>query len=568
MRKLVRMDWSTRREFLKRGAALAAGGGSAALGLGRRSDGILAADASTANSPSESLQNFATGGRQGIACLRREPAEAARDILRQGGNAVDAACSALLALFVIEPSMTGVGGYGGSMVMYDAKGGRVRTVDSTTRAPRRFDLTKFDAKSATHGYRAVGVPGNLAGIILALHDHGTMPFSGVAKAAIGLAENGFPVLPKLSKEFAGLVTDIDPISRHAYFPNGVPATGSTWKQPDLARLLKRLCDDGPESFYKGDIAAIICKQVQANGGTLAEDDFHDFVATSSEPLHISYRGYDLYTPTLPSAGLTSLSTLKTLEQFDLSKLEPWGAEYYELLVDAMTLAWGERDRYFGDPDFVKVPIEQLLSEENAKANAARIRSGDVPAAQKVSEASHTVNVVVADKDQNIVSWTATHGNDFGSHVAIEGLGLMLGHGMSRFDAPPSSPNYPAPRKRPQHNMSPVVVLKDGKPVAGLGLPGGTKIVNVTTQMASNFIDFHADAEKIVSAPRLHTEGRDPVQVSAKMPDEVVAALEKKGHKVQRFPTVGGNANAILIDQQSGELQAAAGAPADHGVILF
>src|SRR5262249_12195866 len=150
------------------------------------------------------------------------------------------------------------------------------------------------------------------------------------------------------------------------------ATGEIWKQPDLARLLKRLCDDGPESFYKGDIARIICKQVQAKGGMLAEDDFHDFVATSNEPLHIGYRGYDLYTPTLPSAGLTSLSTLKTLEQFDLSKFEPWGAEYYELLVDAMTLAWGERDRYFGDPDFVKVPIDQLLSEENAKANAAKI----------------------------------------------------------------------------------------------------------------------------------------------------------------------------------------------------
>jgi gamma-glutamyltranspeptidase / glutathione hydrolase len=562
------MYLSSRREFLKRGTALLAAGNSAALGLSNLTGNAWAADASVTSDQPAALQNFATGGRQGIACLRREPAEAARDILRQGGNAVDAAVAALLALFVIEPSMTGLGGYGGSMVMYDAKSGHVQTIDSTSRAPRGFDIAKFDAKSSKHGYLAVGVPGNLAGVILAMRQHGTMPFKDVTQAAIALAENGIKVSPTLSTEFKGLVADIDPISMRAYFPNGVPATGATWVQPDLAHLLRRLGDEGPESFYNGAIAATICKHVQANGGTLAVEDLREFTATSAEPLHITYRGYDLYTPTLPSAGLTSLSTLKTLEQFDLSKFEPWSAEYYELLVGAMTLAWAERDRYFGDPEFMKVPIEKLLSEENAKANAAAIRNGDVKPTAVTAEASHTVNVVVADKDQNIVSWTATHGNDFGSHVAIEGLGLMLGHGISRFDAAKDSPNYPAPRKRPQHNMSPLVVLKDGKPVAGLGLPGGTKIVNVTTQMAINLIDFNANAEKIVSAPRLHTEGRDPIQVSATMPDAVVADLQKKGHEVQRATFIGGDANAILIDPKTGELQAAASKPADHGVLLF
>jgi gamma-glutamyltranspeptidase / glutathione hydrolase len=553
---------STRREFLGGSTcALAAGFlfGSARVGVG--GDSKTASDAAATG-------NAAAGGRQGIACLRREPAEAARDILQQGGNAVDAAVAALLALFVIEPSMTGLGGYGGTMVVGDAKSGTASAVDSTTRAPRRFDITMFDAKSSKHGYRAVGVPGNLAGIIVGIRQHGTMPFKELAQAAIALAENGITVSPTLTTEFKGLVADIDPVSKRAYFPNGIPATGTTWRQPDLARLLRRLCDEGPESFYNGEVAATICKQIQANGGTLAEDDMREFSATSEKPLHIRYRGYDLYTPSLPSAGLTSLSTLKTLEQFDLAKFAPWGPEYYELLVSATTLAWAERDRYFGDPEFVKVPIEMLLSEENAKANAAKIRSGDVKPTAKTAEASHTVNVVVADKNQNIVSWTATHGNDFGSHVAIEGLGLMLGHGISRFDIPPTSPNYPAPRKRPQHNMSPLVVLKDGKPLAGLGLPGGTKIVNVTTQMAINLIDFKADAMQIVSSPRLHTEGRDPIQVSATISDAVVADLEKKGHKVQRVAAVGGDANAIVIDQKTGELQAAASKPANHGVLLF
>jgi gamma-glutamyltranspeptidase/glutathione hydrolase len=549
---------------LKRGSALAVAG----LGLGQFGGAIALGAESSRDDETLSPQNTMSGGRQGIACLRREPAEAARDVLQRGGNAVDAAVAAILVLFVIEPSMTGLGGYGGSFVMYDAKSGRVRTVDSTSRVPRKFDVAKFNAKTSKHGYLAVGVPGNVAGVDVALRDHGTMPFADLAKAAIGYAENGIKVSPTLSQEFKGLVADIDPVSMRAYLPNGVPATGATWVQPDLARMMHRLCDEGPRSFYTGEIATQICKQIQQNGGTLADDDFHDFQATTAEPLHINYRGYDIYTPTLPSAGLTCLSTLKTLEQFDLTKFEPWSAGYYELLIGAVTLAWAERDRYFGDPEFVKVPIEKLLSEENAKANAATIRNGEVKPTAVTAEASHTVNVVVADKDQNIVSWTATHGNDFGSHVAIEGLGLMLGHGISRFDVAKESPNYPAPRKRPQHNMSPLVVLKDGKPYAGLGLPGGTKIVNVTTQMVINLIDFKVDAEKIVSAPRLHTEGHDPVQVSTTMPDAVVNNLEKKGHKVQRVTFVGGDANAIVIDPKTGQLQAAASKPADHGVLLF
>jgi gamma-glutamyltranspeptidase/glutathione hydrolase len=533
---------------------------AAGFGLGRLGEIALGADTSVSGEIS--------GGRQGIACLRREPAEAARDVLQQGGNAVDAAVAAILVLFVIEPSMTGLGGYGGSFVMYDAKSRRVRTVDSTTRVGRNFDVTKFDAKTSKHGYLAVGVPGNVAGVDVALREHGTMPFAKLAKAAIGYAENGIKVSPTLSQEFKGLVADIDPVSMRAYLPNGVPATGATWVQPDLARMMHRLCEEGPRSFYTGEIATRICQQIQQNGGALADDDFHDFQATSAEPLHINYRGYDVYTPTLPSAGLTCLSTLKTLEQFDYAKLGPWNPEYFNLFVEASKLAWAERDRYFGDPEFVKVPIEMLLSEENAKKNAAAIRKGNAQPAPTTAEASHTVNVVVADKDQNIVSWTATHGNDFGSHVAIEGLGLMLGHGISRFDPDPKSPNYPAPRKRPQHNMSPLVVLKNGKPYAGLGLPGGTKIVSVTTQLAVNLIDFKATAEQIVSAPRLHTEGHDPVQVSATMPNAVVTELEKKGHKVQRVTSVGGDANAIVIDPKTGQLQAAASRPADHGVLLF
>ena len=543
----------SRRVFLQRGSAAFAAG----FALGAAS-GDAVADDPPKTATLRPAPSTPTGARQAIACSRREAAEAARDVLQQGGNAIDAAVAALLVQFVIEPAMTGLGGYGGSLVIYHAKSGRVRAIDSTSCAPRKFDAASFNAKTAKHGYLAVGVPGNVAGIDSALREFGTQSFRKLASRAIGLAENGIPVTPSLALQFGKLLANIDPISRHAYFPNGVPAQGTTWVQPDLARLMRRLGDEGPGSFYTGEVAATICKQVQANGGTLAETDFHDFRATLADPLHINYRGCEVYTPALPSGGITCLSILKTLEQFDLSQFAPWSPAYYELFVDAANLAWSERERYFGDPEFVQVPVEMLLSEKHAKANAAAIRKG-IPAAaiSRPAEASHTVNVVVVDKEQNIVSWTATHGDDFGAHVAIEGLGLMLGHGMSRFDVANSSPNCPAPGKRPQHNMSPLVVLNGGQPFAGLGMPGGTRIVNVTTQLAVSLIDFKAAPQRVVSAPRIHTEGHDPIQVSSDMPAAAIEALQRKGHRVQHLDAVGGAANAIVIDAKTGQIEAAA-----------
>ena len=381
----------SRRQFLKHG--------STALAAGYALDEFLP----HALGKEATLAKGAGGARQGIVCLRREAAEAARDVLNDGGNAMDAAVAAVLALFVIEPAMTGLGGYGGSIVIYDAKSDSVRAIDCTSRAPRRLDASKLNAKTINHGCLAVGVPGNVAGVDLALREFGTRPFSELASHAIALAADGFKVSPTLTAQFNGLLKDIDPVSRKAFFPNGTPTTGEIWVQPDLARLLRRLCDEGPGSFYTGEMAAAICKQVQAGGGSLAEDDFHEFQAISSQPLHIRYRGYDLFTPSLPAGGITSLSTLKTLEQFDLSKYEPWGPDYYDLFVNAAHLAWIDREKYFGDPEFVNVPFEMLLSEEHAKANASMIRDGKPLSPTKSDDNSHTVNLVVVDKDQNIVS---------------------------------------------------------------------------------------------------------------------------------------------------------------------
>jgi len=474
----------------------------------------------------------------------------------------------LLVQCVVDPSNVGLGGYASSFVVYDANSGQVQAIDADSRAPRNFDPATFNESTSVHGPLAVGVPGVVAGIDLALRQFGTTPLKKLVQPALELAEHGFPVTPRLAAQFESLSKSIDPDSRRAFFPDGVPTEGAVWVQTDLARLIRRLSDEGLASFYSGNIATEIARQVQSGGGTLSERDFREFRAALVQPLHVTYRGYDLYTPPLPSGGLTSLSILKTQEQFDLAQYEPWGAKYIELFAGASNLAWAERFQYIGDPDFVDVPVEDLLSEQRAATRAKIIRRGVRPTTSPAPTGpGHTVNIVVVDKHQNLVSWTATHGGEFGSHVAIEGLGLMLGHGMSRFELTGPHPNFPAGGKRPQHNMSPLLVLKGGAPYAGLGLPGGRMIVTVTAQLATNLIDFKALPQQVVSAPRIHTEGEEPIQVTSDTSPAVVDELRELGHAVEVKPALGAAANAVVIDVASGDVRTAASG-GSTGVMAF
>jgi gamma-glutamyltranspeptidase/glutathione hydrolase len=299
---------------------------------------------------------------------------------------------------------------------------------------------------------------------------------------------------------------------------------------------------------------------------LSEEDFAHYVATPVEPLKITYRGYELLTPPPPAGGITSLQAIKILEQFDTSSIERWGAERLHLAAEALKRGWGDRDRYVGDPQFVDVPLEMLLSDERAKDFADAIRNGGVANVTSRSDSgAHTVNVVSADTEGNVVSMTATQGYLFGSQRVAAGMGLVLGHGMSRFDYAPGHPNYPAPYKRMHHNMSPMIIMKNGVPRFAFGLPGGTKIVNVTAQLAMNFIDFDLSPQECVYAPRVHTEGAEPIIVTTSIDKSVVQELERMGHEVKREQTIGGPANAIAIT--NGKKQIASGNGADCVVVV-
>jgi gamma-glutamyltranspeptidase / glutathione hydrolase len=512
-----------------------------------------------------------------VATPNLAAAAAGRDIFLRGGNAIDAAVAAMLACCVVEPGMVGLGGYGGSMVAYLANStspaarGQTVAIDFDSRAPLAYRPKSFIDGAANYesGSLSITVPAVVAGLGMAANRFGTLPWSTVSEPAIALAEDGFTFSPKLSKRFDDWASKSDPASRQAIFPGGIPpAVGANWVQGDLARLLRQLATDGPRAFYHGDIARIIVEQVRKRGGILTAEDFETYRPTIIEPLSIEYRGHCVLTPPPPSGGLTTLQILKVLEQFDVSALEPWGAEYFHLAAEASKLCWQDRSVYLGDPEWESIPVDRLLSLAAARDKAEQIKR-NWKAVRKAAAGDplgphDTVNVLAADTAGNIVSVTATHGYLFGSGIAIDGLGLVMNHGMSRFDPDPGSPNAAAPGKRMYHNMSPTIVLgRDGEPLAAVGLPGGPKIVTVTAQLIVSLIDFRSPPTAAVRAGRIHCEADEPIAVSSAVPESVIEELRKIGHSVRRGQDVGGPpaevggaANALFLEPGSGAAMAA------------
>jgi gamma-glutamyltranspeptidase/glutathione hydrolase len=445
----------------------------------------------------------------------------------------------------------------------------VVAVDFDARAPGAYRPETFGGRSQAYelGYLAVTVPAIPAGLDLALKQFGTLPWAVISEPAIALAEGGISVSADLHRELENWARKTDPASLRALFPGGVvPEAGTMWALPDMARLLRRLAEEGPGAFYHGEIPRQIARQVRENGGFLAEVDFEQYRPEVVQPLFVDYHGCRLFTPPPPSGGLTSLQILKTLECCQREKLQAGTAEYFHLFAEAAKRAWRDRAKYLGDPECAPIPVDRLLAEETARAVAEEIRRGGVVRGDgKASpEALHTVNILTADPAGNVVSMTATQGSLYGSTVVIDGLGLVMGHGMSRFDLAEGSPNAPAAGKRMLHNMAPMVLLvHDGQARGAVGLPGGRKIVTVTAQLVVNLLTFGLAPAAAVRAARVHIEDDEPVAVSSAVPDAVVEQLRALGHTVRRGQDtggppgeIGGVANALGIDPETGEVTVA------------
>jgi gamma-glutamyltranspeptidase/glutathione hydrolase len=448
------------------------------------------------------------------------------------------------------------------MVAYLAKDNRTVAIDFDSVAPAEFRPELFQANPkqlSLDGYLAITVPAVVAGLDLALRELGTMSFAQVAAHARRLAEDGFLMDALLKSQLDEWRLKADEESRHAYVPQGqVVPVGQRWRQPDLARLLGELSDRGPRALYDGDIPRRIVRHVRSHGGILSEKDFTNYQARFVQPLSMTYRNHRLVTSPAPAGGITVLQILKTLERFDIAAMDPAGGEFFHILAEAIKLCWRDRVRYLGDPDFVSIPVEQMLSDASAAERAEMIRAGSVlkGATAQRETGAHTVNISAVDRERNIVSMTATQGFIFGSTVVVPGLGLILGHGMSRFDFEAGHPNSPAPGKRMQHNMSPMIATQEGRPVFVCGLPGGAKIVPVTTRLVVDALDYRMSPGKSLTMPRIHVETDEPVFVSTNMPAETTADLRRRGHEIKVEPKLGGAANSVSIDPSTGKITAA------------
>jgi gamma-glutamyltranspeptidase / glutathione hydrolase len=507
----------------------------------------------------------------GLVAGQARAAEVGNGVLRDGGNAVDAAVAGALVAAVTVPNGCGMGGYGGHMVLAVKGGRKITAIDFNTAAPAaaRPDMFPLDNHGTVRnrinefGWLAAGVPGTLAGLQLALDRYGTRSFRDLVMPAIGFARDGFPVSEGLARAMRGTASQLrkDEASAKLLFNDTEPLkAGDLLRNPDLARMLEKLAkENSVEPFYRGEIARRIAAEFQKHGGLVTAGDMADYKAREVEPLEFAWRGYSVRTAPLTAGGLSvleALSILKALQWHNVT--EPGHRNHAQ--IEALRLAWSDRLALLGDPEKVRVPVTRLLSEEYVGNLSSRVQlavTDGKPLPLKINSRAQagTIHLNSTDRQGNMVALTMTHGNAFGACITVDGLGLILGHGMSRFDPQPEHPNSPAPGKRPLHNMCPTIVLRRGKPLLALGATGGRMIPNAIYNILARFIGRSDSIEEAVAAPRLHTDGNVDLTVERTWPEAEAEKLKQIGYTVKLGNTA--TAHALFIDPQTGAARIAA-----------
>ncbi|HUP58921.1 MAG TPA: gamma-glutamyltransferase [Thermoanaerobaculia bacterium] len=504
------------------------------------------------------------------------------DVLKKGGNAVDAAVAVGFALAVTWPSAGNLGG-GGFMLVRKADG-TSEAIDYRERAPLAATRTMYlDAEGnvikglSTKGYKAVGVPGTVAGLALAHKRHGKLKWEELVEPARKLAAEGFEVnyhlMRSLSSKFAIERMESFPESRRIYLKDGRGwQMGETFVQPELAATLARIRDN-PRDFYEGETARLVVADMKANGGIITAEDLRTYEPTIRTPLRGTYRGYDILSMPPPSSGgIALIQMLNMLEPYDLAAMGWHSSQHVHTVVEVMRRAFADRAELLGDTDFVKVPVAGLLSRAYADERRKSIDPQRASTSRETRagkpESTETTHYSIVDPAGNVVSNTYTINDSYGSGVTVKGAGFLLNDEMDDFAARPGVPNdylliqgeanAIAPKKRPLSSMTPTIVLKDGKPFLIIGSPGGPTIINTVLHTIVNMIDFGMTIQEAIDAPRFHHQW---------MPDEIFweerdlqadtrAALEKMGHRFRAkpgfsdSPTIG-DAHGIVIDPETG-----------------
>ncbi len=474
-------------------------------------------------------------GKNGMVASQHELAsQIGVDILKKGGNAVDAAIAVGLALAVVYPEAGNIGG-GGFMVFRDKKG-EFHAIDYREMAPGAATRDMYvDSKgeliqgegSSTVGYRASGVPGTLAGFELAFKKHGSgkVSWRQLVEPARLLAQNGYVLSHRLAELFISYKDTLEryPESKRIFLRDGnYFKEGDTLKQPELAATLERVARFGAREFYHGQTAKLIAADMKANGGLITEQDLKNYVAKERQPLRGSYRGHEIVSMPPPSSGgMVMFETLNILEGYDLRALGSNTAAKYHLYIEASRRAFADRAEYMADPDFADVPVGKLIDKAYAKDRRNTILLNKATPSRDVKfgtvagrEPMETTHYTVADKDGMIVANTYTINDLYGSRVTIKGTGILMNDEMDDLAARPGRPNLfglvqgernkVEPKKRPLSSMTPTIVMrKDGRTWFALGARGGPRIISAVMQSIINVIDYDMNILEAISAPRMH-----------------------------------------------------------------
>lgn len=534
---------------------------------------------------SEATSRHPVRGNNGVVASSSAIAsEVGVEIMKKGGNAVDAAIATAFAMAVTWPTAGNIGG--GGFMIYHGADGESTAFDFREKAPLASTKTMYlDSdgnvrdNSNHDGILAVGVPGTVAGLELAHQRFGTMEWADLLQPAIDLARNGMPISWHLHDSFQRQSNSWQkyPSSAKVFLrANGLfYQPGDTWKQPDLAATLERIQKEGKDGFYKGETADLIHNFMAANGGIITREDLAAYEAKEREPIRGTYRGYEIVSMPPPSSGgVTMVQMLNILEGFDLTDIGHNSALYLHLLTEAMRRAYADRANYLGDPDFNEdMPVAMLTSKEHAAMQRETIvmhaaSESDPARFAHIYESPETTHFSVADGDGNMVSLTYTLEHGYGSKIVVEGAGFLLNNEMGDFNAQPgvtnergtigTEPNQIRPEQRMLSSMSPTIVAKDGVPLFATGTPGGKTIINTTMQTILNVIDHGMNIARAIDAPRIHHQWlpNSTSMESGSFSADTVKLYEQRGHVIRETQSIG-SAMGVYRDPETGVLSGAA-----------
>jgi gamma-glutamyltranspeptidase / glutathione hydrolase len=491
-------------------------------------------------------------------------------VIKDGGNAIDAAVATAFALAVTHPTAGNIGG--GGFLVYRPNSGDPTTFDFREAAPAGSNPImwlkdgKYDSNVHHNSHLAVGVPGTVAGLHLAWKTGGSKPWKDLVAPAVKLARDGFELSDGLARSLERSLTNFKryPASFAQFSKNGQPyQAGELFKQPDLARTLDRIANQGPAGFYEGETAALIEKEMKANGGLITREDLKNYQAKQRAPIRGTYRGYDVIGMAPPSSGGIAVQMiLNILEGYDLKASGSGSAQTLHLLAESMRRAFAERAQHLGDPDFVKtMPIDRLISKDYAAQLRKTINPEQASKSSPTSftwttESPETTHFSIVDAQRNAVAMTYTLEAGYGSKIVVPGGGFLLNNEMGDFNAGPgltneqgligTEPNLARPGKRMLSSMSPTIVAKDGKLFMVTGSPGGRTIINTVLMTILNVVDFGMNAQEAVDAGRIHHQwlpDRISYEEFAFSPD-TLAILKKMGHTLQQAG--GQGVNEVIV----------------------